>query len=311
MMANELALRNGDHRVDDGSRKDVFAQAVAQALDTLGTQASKRSYRSVYSSWLYWTRDHELSPIDLSYQNVAEYLSHDDVSRATKQRRLSSLKKLAQILAIVFHTDSHFRAMSEALALIRIAKSGHGGTTRERQALTQERVYEALRQWKGDRNLDKRNTALLTLLFFYGLRRSEAVALRWHDLDLERGLLTISNGKGGKSRTIPLDVRLDAFVAGQERCIGRIFVFPSINKGDRINPQDKAMSSQAVYNLTSGLGFAPHDARRTMITDLLEHDTPLPVARDMAGHAHGSTTMRYAIQRDADRMRGMLKRGIR
>ena len=45
-----------------------------------------------------------------------------------------------------------------------------------------------------------RNRARVALLFGSGLRISEALALRPHDVDLERGIVHVRHGKGGKSR---------------------------------------------------------------------------------------------------------------
>lgn len=42
------------------------------------------------------------------------------------------------------------------------------------------------------------------LLYFCGLRSGEARCMRLKDVDLERGLLTIRDGKGGKDRLVPL-----------------------------------------------------------------------------------------------------------
>ena len=45
-----------------------------------------------------------------------------------------------------------------------------------------------------------RNRALVALLYGSGLRISEALALRPHDVDLNRGIVHVRRGKGGKSR---------------------------------------------------------------------------------------------------------------
>ncbi|MCD4685054.1 MAG: tyrosine-type recombinase/integrase, partial [Anaerolineae bacterium] len=49
--------------------------------------------------------------------------------------------------------------------------------------------------------------------------------------------------------------------------------------------------------------FSPHDARRTLITELLANGTPLADAQAQAGHSQGSTTLRYAQAADARRRR--------
>ena len=52
---------------------------------------------------------------------------------------------------------------------------------------------------------DRRNYALLVLLWRTGLRISEALALRPCDVDLERGAIRVLRGKGGRARTVGID----------------------------------------------------------------------------------------------------------
>ena len=41
---------------------------------------------------------------------------------------------------------------------------------------------------------------MIRLLIYTGLRRSELVALRWSDVDVEAGVVTVRHGKGDKER---------------------------------------------------------------------------------------------------------------
>lgn len=43
-----------------------------------------------------------------------------------------------------------------------------------------------------------------------GLRASEITSLKWGDLDLDGGALVVRNGKGGKTRRVPLSASLIA-----------------------------------------------------------------------------------------------------
>jgi integrase len=49
-----------------------------------------------------------------------------------------------------------------------------------------------------------RDRAILSLLVFTGLRRSELLALRLSSVDLGEGTLRVESGKGRKSRLLPL-----------------------------------------------------------------------------------------------------------
>jgi site-specific recombinase XerD len=60
----------------------------------------------------------------------------------------------------------------------------------------------------GDRTLpERRNRALLVLLYRSGLRISEALMLHPKDIDLDSGTVRVLFAKGGRSRTVGIDRR--------------------------------------------------------------------------------------------------------
>jgi integrase len=80
---------------------------------------------------------------------------------------------------------------------------GPKATRKTSDALTADEALAVLAQAKGDRL-----EALAVVLLRLGLRRGEALGLRWVDVDLDAGELTVATGKtASAARTIP-------FVAG-------------------------------------------------------------------------------------------------
>jgi integrase len=55
-----------------------------------------------------------------------------------------------------------------------------------------------------------RHLALWALLVYTGMRRNEIRLLRWEDIDLEVGEITVRHGKGGKTRVVPIHPSLKA-----------------------------------------------------------------------------------------------------
>ena len=52
--------------------------------------------------------------------------------------------------------------------------------------------------------LEARDKALLTVLYFCGLRRSEAVSLNFEDVNLDTNIIHVKQGKGYKERLVPI-----------------------------------------------------------------------------------------------------------
>ena len=63
-----------------------------------------------------------------------------------------------------------------------------------------------------------RNRVMLRLMLDTGLRLSEAIHLRWKDIDLNNGKVMVRQGKGAKDRTLWTgEANLAALVEWQER----------------------------------------------------------------------------------------------
>jgi len=229
------------------------------------------------------------------------------VSKSTRQRQLSALRKLAEMLAILDYRNSARDAMYKSLKKLKVGYMGDTGTQRSLHALSPAEADKVLRVWNGSRLIDKRNRAMIATLFMTGMRRSEIATLRWIDIDFETGLIFVRQGKGDKSRHVAVagDIALNALaewkdIAGNERQ----FVFCSMKKGCKVG-DDKPTHSQTVYLVVktterqSGVTFSPHTVRRTFITEALNSGTPLAEVKAQVGHEQESTTLRYARPVDA------------
>jgi type 1 fimbriae regulatory protein FimB/type 1 fimbriae regulatory protein FimE len=74
--------------------------------------------------------------------------------------------------------------------------------TRTREYLTPDEVYRLVAAATGRHG--SRDQALLTIMYRHGLRVTEAVSLRWDQVDLKAGLLHVNRLKNGVSSTHPL-----------------------------------------------------------------------------------------------------------
>ena len=131
-----------------------------------------------------------------------------------------------------------------------------------------------------------------------GLRVSEAVALaREGDVDSQRMLIHVRQGKGGKDRSVMLSPRLLAVLRTYyraERPSGP-WLFPSWRPLHHLS----AGALQAVcreVGKRSGLHkrITPHTLRHSFATHLLDNGTDTRIIQALLGHTRIDTTARYA-----------------
>lgn len=283
-----------------------FATVRKAALSTIAA-STQRVYARTYDAWQDWCSASGVDPLDVYAATVLEFLTAQAVGKGTRQRHLSALRTLAKVLALDY-TDPRRQAMYESLKMLRVPTEGAAGKERQRRALSPKEVDRVFRTWDGDGLTATRNRALLAVMFYVGARRSEIVALRWSDVDFENGVVRIRHGKGDKARDAAIvgDDALDALRHWQLAAgMGREYVFCPLVKGGRLGA-DKPLSTNELYKVDrltaqrSGVDFKPHDARRTLATELLALGTPTPDVQAQLGHAHASTTIQnYGMPADA------------
>lgn len=141
----------------------------------------------------------------------------------------------------------------------------------------------------------ERNTAILVMLAYSGLRVAELCALDRLDVDLEYGTIRVRHGKGDRERILPLHpVAREAL----ERYFTRRFdedsaLFLSRNH-HRLTTSQVRRIVQAVAT-TAGIHkrVHPHTLRHTFATLLLDKGADLRVIQDLLGHVSISTTTIY------------------
>jgi integrase/recombinase XerC len=148
--------------------------------------------------------------------------------------------------------------------------------------------------------LEKRDVALLTLLYGCGLRIAEALGLERDDAPAGDMLRVV--GKGAKERLVPvLPVVRSALAAYLAECPfpprgrrgGPLFVGA---RGGRLNPgvvQRQMRTLRAMFGLPASA--TPHALRHSFATHLLAGGGDLRTIQELLGHASLSTTQRYTL----------------
>ena len=143
--------------------------------------------------------------------------------------------------------------------------------------------------------LGLRDRALLELFYSSGLRLSELCALRWHDLDLGNGLVTVL-GKGNKQRSVPVGSHarhaLEQWHA-ETKAANDAPVFP----GRHGAPISQRAVQIRIKQLAQRQGMFkhvhPHMLRHSFASHMLESSGDLRGVQELLGHADIATTQIY------------------
>lgn len=138
------------------------------------------------------------------------------------------------------------------------------------EPLTDDQLKALLKACRGSELRDKRDEAILRLMFTSGARSGEVVAMQTVDLDLRSNPPTaiIRRGKGGKGRVIPLAVEVASAIDRYQRARKghALAAEPALWLGER----GKGFSYDALHKslarraeLAGVDGFHPHRLRHT------------------------------------------------
>lgn len=143
---------------------------------------------------------------------------------------------------------------------------------------------------------EKRDKAIIELLYGSGLRLMEVVGLSIEDLDLAAAFVTVL-GKGNKQRQVPLGrlciKALNEWLAEHPSITNTGALFPSKN-GKPISPRtiQKRLKDIAVIQLGDN-SLHPHMLRHSYATHMLESSGDLRGIQELLGHNDISTTQIY------------------
>jgi integrase/recombinase XerD len=160
--------------------------------------------------------------------------------------------------------------------------------------LTQE---EAARLINSASNLFHR--AMLMTVYSTGMRRAEMCNLKVEDIDSDRMIIHIRQGKGRRDRDVPLSPKLLETLREYWRWMRpKTFLFPGTVNGSRA---DKPITPKVLWEACreaaqrAGISKAvrPHLLRHRFATHLVESGADLPTVQLLLGHADLKPTSIY------------------
>ena len=170
------------------------------------------------------------------------------------------------------------------------------------KAVLSEREAEAiLNQPDLNTHVGIRDRAILETFYSTGIRRTELTNLGIQDIDADRGVLTVRQGKGKKDRVIPIGERAILWVEKYLYEIrpelvcnidgGTLFLSST---GEKLHPgsMTKLVSDYVKQSKISKKGSC-HMFRHTMATLMLENGADVRFIQAMLGHVKLETTEIY------------------
>ncbi len=172
---------------------------------------------------------------------------------------------------------------------------------------------ERLLQIAGDSPVQRRDRALLELLYGTGARISEAVGLDVGDLDLDgehgpadAGATVRLSGKGGRQRVVPVGryarQALEAYLVQARPVLAACARPGHASRAVFLNARGGRLTRQGAWGVLraaagrAGLGdISPHVLRHSFATHLLDGGADIRVVQELLGHASVSTTQVYTL----------------
>ena len=270
-----------------------LGEGIKAFLRTLeGRNASPETMRAYTTSlaqflgWLAESYPMGLRADEVQQEDVEEYLialSRRGLSGVTRANRLAAIRELFRFLV-----KRKLLPHSPAIEVPTPKREQKG-----RVWLRPDEYTKLLSAAGGN----PRDFCILQLFLQTGLRVSELCALDVDDVDLPGKLLRVRHGKGQQARDIPLEKK--AIRALKTWLDLRGFV--PTTAALFTNRYDQRLSDRSVrellttYRQAAGISkrATPHSLRHTFASYKAKAGVPMPMLKDMLGHAKLSTTQIY------------------
>ena len=269
----------------DVRKTDFSAQDCRQSIQRFTKQLyylnysarTIRAYENQITNFLNSFSSEEIP--NLTVEQIKQYISkktlEPNFSRSYQNQLISAIK--------LYFSYIHSRKYD-----LDMIERPH--TTRKLPSvLSQEEIRKML-----DALRNSKHKLILSLIYSTGMRVSEATALTLKDIDYERNIISIKDGKGMKDRIVPLAERLihdlEEYIKSYQP---QNYLFEGIN-GAQYSPRSiqrivkNALSKGKIRKQAS-----VHTLRHSYATHLLENGVDLRLIQELLGHKSSRTTEIY------------------
>jgi site-specific recombinase XerD len=221
-----------------------------------------------------------LSPDQLTIEQIKNYLQY-----CTKERGLSvsTINQAINAFRILF--QDVLGKDWERIKIKRPRKNRHLP-----DILSKEEIAKMIQV-----TANAKHKAIIAVLYSSGVRREELINLKISDIDSDRMLIRVRNGKGNKSRdTLLAHSTLEILRTYYCQYHPKEYLFESYRPGVAYSATSvEKVVQRAVQKAGVTKHIYPHSLRHTFATHLLEQGTNLKVIQKLLGHTSMRSTMIY------------------
>lgn len=281
----EADIRCGRYQLYSEAKRHTFEEAVERYRKELPISIAKRGHMDWWKMELgsFYLQDVRPAVISEKKQKLlTEYNQKGKIrTKSTCNRFLATLSHIMTVCV------KQWEWVSENP----VKKISREKEPRERtRFLSSEERYRFLETCK--RSDNPYLFVFVVLLLSTGGRYNEIRCLKWTDVDLVQGKITITKSKNSLMRSIPIrGLALDLLrdLSSSSSSIG--YVFPSENKSKPIELRRAYRTAMRRAGLKA---FRGHDTRHSYATEMLAQGLSLGEIGHLLGHLSVSTTRKYA-----------------
>lgn len=260
---------------------------MEEYLSTLG-DGTARAYKEDlgdFSRWFEECNDQASTPAIITAIDLREYQSHMLTVRGLKPSTIN--RRLAAIRAWL-------RWVKNTGDIQELPRFPHRITEPKVAPKALDKIEDARFLRAVERAGKPRDSALIALLRYAGLRVGEAVQVRPTDIKIgeKKGRVAVRAGKGMKRREVPLGAEARNMIKPWLSIINGEWLFPGRN--------NRHLSVRAVQDMINKYAYlahlenvTPHVLRHTFATRLLRSKVDIVEVATLLGHSRLDTTARY------------------
>jgi len=253
------------------------------------SQNTVQAYETDILSFLNWlTKTPNINYLNLKEDNINKYIAYlfkSKLKSSSVNRKISSLKSL-----YLYLIKKNILKNSPISEVITPKKEKYLPSS-----MSEDEVDRLLKSPDTSNKIEKRDKAMIEMLYATGMRISELVNLKLTDVDLQRCVAKVF-GKGKKERLIPFgEAALEAlsdYISDRDKSASKeIFLSNRGKKLSRVAFWQRIKIYLIRENLKNSI--SPHTLRHAFATHLLNRGADLRSVQLLLGHSDLSTTQIY------------------